>query len=70
MKSRLLIIALFTSFGVFGQIDFTSYNKQYFESNFGVPYLDDFEVPFPGLSFLLGNRKFTSENIFVDKQIG
>ena len=70
MKARLLIIALFTSFGVFGQNDFTSYNKQYFESNFGVAYLDDFEVPFPGLSFLLGNRKFTSENIFVDMQIG
>ena len=70
MKSRLLLIACFISVIACGQNEFTSYNQQYFESNFGVAYLDDFEVPFPGCSFLIGNRKFYSENKFVDAQIG
>ena len=70
MKTRLLLIACFISVIACGQNEFTSYNQQYFESNFGVAYIEELGSPFPGCSFLIGNRKFTSENIFLDTQIG
>ena len=75
MKSRLLLIALLASYSVFGQQDFKSYSQTYVESNFGVAYIDlyylnDINRLFPGCSFLIGNRKFLSQETFIDSQIG
>ena len=70
MKTRLLLIALLASFSAFGQKDFKSYSQTYFESNFGLAYIPDLESPFPGCSFLIGNRKFITQDKFIDSQIG
>ena len=58
------------SFSALAQNEFKSDRRTYFESNFGFAYIVELESPFPGCSFLIGNRKFTTETIFFDSQIG
>ena len=73
MKIRLLLIALLASFSAWGQSDFKSYRQTYSEFNFGATLLSEKEMfggIWPGISGLIGRKKFYSRGKFTDAQIG
>ena len=73
MKRQLLLITLFTSFSAWGQSDFKSYSQTYSESKFGASLLSEKELLggiWPGLSGVIGRKKFYSRGKFTDAQIG
>ena len=68
MKSRLLLIALLASFNACGQKEFQPYSQTYKESNYGISLFSSYLAP--GCSMLFGKRKFYSEKMFFDMQVG
>lgn len=72
---RLLTIALLTA--LFSTNSLAQNNKVtkiinqgYYEFNFGAAFIDDIQIPFPGLSFLIGNKAYFKNNMILDTQIG
>ena len=45
-------------------------NQGYYEFNFGAAFIEDFEIPFPGISFLIGNKTYFENNLIFDAEIG
>ena len=46
-------------------------NKGYYELNFGAALIEgDVEMPFPGISFLIGNKTYFPNNFIIDVEIG
>ena len=68
MKSRLVVIALLASFSACGQKEFQPYSQTYKESNYGISLFGSYLAP--GCSMLFGKRKFYSEKMFFDMQVG
>ena len=68
MKTRFLLIALLASFSACGQKEFQPYSQTYKESNYGISLFGSYLAP--GCSMLFGKRKFYSEKMFFDMQVG
>lgn len=45
-------------------------NQGYYEFNFGVAFLSEVGVPFPGISFLIGNKTYFRNNMILDAELG
>ena len=68
MRLFITALACLISVSACGQKEFQPYSQTYKESNYGISLFDSYLAP--GCSMLFGKRKFYSEKMFFDMQVG